>query len=276
MIDSHQHFWRLAEPFTDWPTPDLAAIYRDFVPADLAPLLDRAGVTGTILVQAAPSIEETRSLLDLAETTPFVRGVVGWVDFGAPDAVAQLRSLAGNLLLKGLRPMIQAQREPGWILQFGFDPVFQAMLEFGLRFDALVRADQIGDIGRLAARYPTLPIVLDHAGKPDIAGDEFAGWADDIGQLATNPNVCCKLSGLWTEAGSDISASAISPYVTHLLDTFGPQRLIWGSDWPVVELAGSYTGWCDQARQLLAHSPEAQREQVFSGNAARFYGLDND
>jgi L-fuconolactonase len=138
-----------------------------------------------------------------------------------------------------------------------------------------VRAHQIGDLVHLAARYPELRIVLDHGGKPDIAGGAFIRWAAATDALARQPNVHCKLSGLWTEAGGDISAEAIRPYAAHLLAVFGPERLMWGSDWPVVELAGSYADWFEQAELLLAGLSSADRARVFGGNAAHFYRLDN-
>ena len=275
MIDAHQHFWELANPFTGWPTPDLAAIHRDFGPEDLLPLLDKTCVEGTVLVQAAPSLAETQYLLALAKEHKFVKGVVGWIDFDAADASDQLERLASNPALKGLRPMIQSIEETGWVLRSDFDPLFRSMIAANLCFDGLVRAHQIGDLVHLAARYPELPIVLDHGGKPDIAGGAFVRWAADIDALARHPNVNCKLSGLWTEAGADISAEAIRPYAAHLLAAFGPDRLMWGSDWPVVELAGSYPDWLGQAELLLAELGEVDRSKIFGGNAARFYRLDN-
>jgi L-fuconolactonase len=274
-IDAHQHFWSLANSFTDWPTPDLAAIYRDFRPEDLRPLLDEAGIEGTVLVQAVPAVAETRHLLALAKEHAFVKGVVGWIDFEAADALDQLERLASDPALKGLRPMIQSVEEPGWVLRSEFDPLFRAMIAAGLSFDGLVRAYQIGDLAQLAARYPALPIVLDHGGKPDITGDTSVRWAADIEALARHPNAHCKLSGLWTEAGGDISVEAIRPYAAHLVAAFGPERLMWGSDWPVVELAGPYAGWYEQAGLLLSGLSEADREGIFGGNAARFYRIDN-
>lgn len=275
-VDAHQHFWELANPFTDWPTPDLASIYRDFGPEDLRPLLDEAGIEGTVLIQAAPSLAETQYLFALAKEHKFVKGVVGWIDFEAAEALDQLERLAFDPMLKGLRPMIQSIEEPGWVLQRAFDPLFGAMVAAGLSFDGLVRAHQIGDVAALAGRYPDLPIVLDHGGKPDVAGGAFIRWAADIDALARHANVHCKLSGLWTEAGDDISLEAIRPYAAHLLAAFGPDRLMWGSDWPVVELAGSYPDWFGQAELLLAELGEADRSRIFGGNAARFYRLDND
>lgn len=274
-VDAHQHFWTLSNAFTVWPTQDLPDIHRDYGPDDLAPELSRAGVDGTILVQAAPSVEESLYLLDIAERCDFVLGVVGWVDFAAEDALAQLDRLAASPWFKGVRPMLQDIVEPGWILKDEFASLFDALLARGLRFDALINPEQLPMIVELAHRYPGLPIIVDHGGKPPIAAGDFAAWAEGIGALARMPMVYCKLSGLWTEAGSDISEPRIRPYVRHLLDCFGAGRLVWGSDWPVVHLAGSYHAWLSQCRALLADLVPAHQAAVFGGNAMRFYDVVN-
>ncbi|MBB5708619.1 amidohydrolase family protein [Sphingopyxis panaciterrulae] len=271
-VDAHQHFWTLSNPFTVWPPPDLASIHRDYGPDDLAPELALAGVDGTILVQAAPSVEESLYLLDIADRCDFVLGVVGWVDFTADDGIAQLDRLAASPWFKGVRPMLQNIDEPDWILRDRFAPLFDALLARGLRFDALIRPKQLSVIAELANRYPALPIVVDHGGKPSIADGEFTAWAEGIRALARMPLVSCKLSGIWTEAGSDISEPCIRPYVRHLLDCFGAGRLIWGSDWPVVQLAGSYQAWFSQCQAMLADLAPEDQAAVFGGNAMRFYG----
>ncbi len=273
-FDSHQHFWKLANRFTDWPTSDLAPIYRDFGPDDLRPKLEQAQILGTILVQAAPSLAETDYCLAIADKIDFVEGVVGWIDFEAEDALDQMDRLASSPLLKGLRPMVQSIDEPGWLLREEFGNIFKVMIERGLSLDGLVLARQVTDLSALARRYSTLPIVIDHAGKPPIASGERDEWADDILKLAENPNVHCKLSGLWTEAGSDCSEEAIQPWLDHLLASFGPHRLIWGSDWPVLELAGHYGDWVKQCERMLSNLNEQDRVAIFGGNGRQFYGID--
>lgn len=272
-LDAHHHLWKLANPFTVWPTPDLVAIHRDFEPADLRPHLDACRIDATIVVQAAPSLAETKYLLGIARDCPFVEGVVGWIDFQAPDALGQLAELAANPLLKGLRPMLQDISERRWILRPEFSPIFGAMLVHGLCLDALVRPSQIEDIAALASRHVDLPIILDHGGKPPIGDGEFASWAGQVGHLAGHPNVHCKLSGLWTEANGDCSIERIAPYARYLLDVFGPARLIWGSDWPVLGLSGRYEDWLEQCEALFAHLSEAERMGVFGLNGRRFYGI---
>lgn len=272
-IDAHQHFWHLANPFTDWPTPDLAAIHRDFGPDELAPLLEQARIDGTVAVQAAPKIAETEYLLALADTAPMVRAVVGWIDFAATDAIDQLRRLSSHHAFRGVRPMLQSIDEPSWILRPEFGPVFEAMIELDLRFDGLVHHGQIAQLSRLAGRYPELRIVLDHGGKPDIAAQAIAQWSDDVAELGSMPNVSSKLSGLWTEAGGNHARNRIEPYVQRLIDSFGPSRLMWGSDWPVVGLAGAYSDWLDQCEAMLSALSADDRAMVFGGTAAEFYGI---
>ncbi len=273
-LDAHQHFWQLANPFTNWPTPDLPALYRDFSPEDLRTILRDNGIDGTILVQAAPSIDETLFCLSLAHDQAFIKGVVGWIDFESPDAGSQLKQISQNTLLKGLRPMVQSIEEEGWLLRSEFTPIFEAMAEAGLSLDGLVLSHQIEDLDALARRHPDLKIVLDHAGKPAIAAKTFdPKWAAAISSLAKNQNVHCKLSGLWTEAGDDISQANIGIWVDHLFATFGTSRLMWGSDWPVVNLAGEYQAWLQQCEAVLANLSEAERSAVLGDNAARFYNV---
>ncbi len=272
-IDSHQHFWSLDNDYTDWPTPDLTAIHRDFGPDQLRPILAANGVDGTVLVQAAPSLDETRDLLKIAAANPFVKGVVGWIDFASTDAIGDLETLAADPLFRGVRPMLQGMTEAGWILREEFAPIFALLIERDLTFDGLVRADQIGELATLALRYPALKLVLDHGGKPAIADGAFRGWAEDILRLAAAPNAHCKLSGLWTEAGNEHTPETIAPYVDHLLRAFGPQRVMWGSDWPVLELVGQFGDWLEQCSTLLASFTHTERSQIFGDNAMRFYGL---
>lgn len=275
-IDAHQHYWELHHGDYGWlqPTPALHAIYRDFGPADLAPLREGAGVAGTVLVQAAPSEDETWRLLRLAhEPSHAVLGVVGWCDLAAPDAPERIARLARDPLLKGLRPMLQDIAQTDWILQPALTPAIEAMLVHGLRFDALVKTAHLSALSAFAARHPQLPLVVDHGAKPDIAAHAFGAWADDIAAVARAPHVHCKLSGLATEAGPRWSIESLQPYVDHLLQVFGPGRLLWGSDWPVLNLAGSYGRWCEATDALLAGCTPDERAAILGGNAVRFYAL---
>jgi L-fuconolactonase len=274
LVDAHQHFWRLADRNGAWPPPELAAIHRDFLPGDLAPLLDRHGVARTVLVQSMPNEDDTRFMLDLARRHPFIGGVVGWVDMKAPDAPARIAALAADPLLKGLRPMLQDLDDDDWIDDAALAPAVEAMLRHRLSFDALVLPRHLPALRAFAGRYPDLPIVIDHGAKPLIGHGELEPWRGDIARLAAMPQVCCKLSGLVTEAGPGWDIDRLRPYVAHLRASFGPRRLIWGSDWPVLNLAADYAGWIAACASLLDGLDEPDRHAVFGLNARRFYRID--
>lgn len=273
MIDSHQHFWRLARGDYAWLTPDLGVLYRDFEPAELAALQVRHGVTHSIAVQAAPTVAETSFLLSLAEANPFIAGVVGWVDFETPAALEQLAEWAPNPRFVGVRPMIQDIADPDWMLGEALRPCFDAICDAELCFDALVHPQHLGRLLTLCQRHPELRVVIDHAAKPAIAEREFDTWAEGIAALARETNAHCKLSGLVTEAEPDWKLDSLRPYVEHLLACFGTDRLLWGSDWPVVELAGGYARWRTASEELLAGLATDERAAIFGGNARRCYRL---
>jgi L-fuconolactonase len=270
-VDSHQHFWRLDRGDYRWLTPDLAPIYRDFLPDHLSPLIARAGITATILVQAAPTVEETRYLLSLARDHSFIAGVVGWTDFESDDATYIIAELAADTQLVGLRPMIQDIADPEWMLRADLEPAFEAMIDHGLVFDALVRPQHLPALRELATRYPELGMVLDHAAKPPLAGD-LADWKREIAALARDTPFVCKLSGLVTEAGS-ADPGMLAGCVEHLLETFGAQRIMWGSDWPVCELVCSYDTWRGITDTLLSKLQPEEREHIYSGTARTTYGI---
>jgi L-fuconolactonase len=270
-IDAHQHFWRLSRGDYGWLTPALADIYRDFVPADLAPLLAETGIQRTILVQAAPTAAETGFLLALAEHTPFVAGVVGWVDFVRPGVADEIAALATNPLLVGLRPMVQDIADDDWLVRPELAPAFEALVAHDLVLDALVQPRHLSRLLVVLDRHPRLAIVVDHAAKPDIANGRYDPWRVDIAAVAARPGTVCKLSGLVTEAGPGWTVAALRPVVDHLLETFGAARLLWGSDWPVVTLAASYRSWFGAALEMTGHLGADERAAVLGGNAARVY-----
>jgi L-fuconolactonase len=274
-IDAHHHVWRLERGDYGWLTPDLGTIYRDFTLADLKPMLEHAGIDGTVLVQAAPTVAETEFLLQVARNSDgLVRGVVGWVDLAAPDAVPTLARLARGSLLKSVRPMLQDLPDPAWILCAEVGRALAALPRLGLRFDALVRPEQLPALLLMLDRHPDLAVVIDHGAKPDIAHGAWDPWAHQIRAAAANPRVRCKLSGLVTEAGAGWTIDTLKPYVDHLLDCFGPSRLLWGSDWPVVDLGGGYQRWLAATVALLRDLDDGARAAIMGGNARRFYGLE--
>lgn len=270
-IDSHHHVWRLARADYGWLTPELAPLYRDFDLADLTPHLDAARIEGTILVQAAPTEAETAFMLDIAEHAQLVRGVVGWIDFDADDAVARIDAVAPRELLVGLRPMVQDIADDDWLLRPALAAQLEAMVRHDLVFDALVLPRHLQRLVQVVDRHPDLQFVLDHFGKPHLATGDIAAWKDDIAALATRANVVCKLSGLATEAARDWQVADLREAVDHALACFGPERMLWGSDWPVVNLAGGYAQWFTAAETLLADLPVDARAAIFGGNAARIY-----
>jgi len=270
-IDGHHHLWTLGRGDYGWLTPDLAPIYRDFCLSDLAPHLSATHIEGTILVQAAPTEAETMFLLDIAENAEAIRGVVGWTDFDAADGVARIDALAARNLLVGLRPMVQDIDDDDWLLGPALAPLLAAMARSGLVFDALVLPRHLPRLLRVISRHPDLEFVLDHCGKPRLSTGEIATWRRDIALLAQHPNIVCKLSGLVTEAAPDWQIADLRQAVDHVRACFGPQRMVWGSDWPVVNLAGGYAKWFAAAEALLADLSEREKADVFGGNAARIY-----
>jgi L-fuconolactonase len=273
-IDAHQHFWRPSRGDYGWLTPEHhPAICRKFLPADLAPLLEDAGIERTVLVQAAPTIAETEYLLGLAAETPFVAGVVGWADFEAPDAVATIEALARDPALLGLRPMLQDLDDDAWILRPTIAPALNAMERAGLRLDALATPRHLPPLARFLATRPELKVVIDHGAKPDIAGGGLDDWAAQVRAIGRDTAAFCKLSGLVTEAGERWTEASLEPYVAALLEAFGPDRLMWGSDWPVVNEGGGYAAWHSAAEALTVGCSQGERDMIFGGAAQAFYGV---
>ena len=274
-IDAHQHFWRLARGDYDWLEPALVPLYRDFEPADLEPLLARAGIARTIAVQAAPTLAETRHLLALAQCTPWIAGVVGWIDFEAPRA---LDELARERKLVGLRPMLQDLADERWVLRAELRPAFEALERSGLAFDALARPQHLAALCELLERHPRLRVVIDHAAKPALReGSAWSGrarWHSDLRRLAAT-GCYVKLSGLLTEARPGAGADELAPCVETLFECFGPARVLWGSDWPVVLLAGDYEHWWELSLRLLRGLSALEQERVLGGNAFDFYRLES-
>lgn len=274
-IDAHQHFWRLDRGEYAWLTPELAPLYRDYLPDELAPHLEDAGISATILVQAAPSEEETRYLLEIAKSTPYVAGVVGWVDMEAPDVAERLMALkqAGAGYLKGVRPMLQDIADPQWVLSPSLDRAFDAIEALDLRFDALVRPIHLQPLRIRLEQRPNLKVVIDHAAKPCIGEGARGDWSIQLAAIASRTSAMCKLSGLVTEARWDWRARDIAPFVDFIISAFGAERVMWGSDWPVVNLATDYRTWRTTARQLVAGLPARDRALIFGDAAANFYGI---
>lgn len=273
-IDAHQHYWRF-DPVRDaWITEEMAVLRRDFLPGDAAPLLEAAGIDGVVAVQADQSEAETDFLLQLAAAHPFIRGVVGWVDLRAADLGDRLDRHAEASRLKGFRHIAQA--EPDDFL--ARDDIAAGITELGRRdytYDLLVYPRQLPAAGRLVARVPEVRFVLDHCAKPPIAGDGLEAWRREFTRLAGHPNVCCKLSGLVTEVrAATWQASDLVPILDIALDAFGPDRLMFGSDWPVCLLRASHAEVADAVRRWTEALGTTDRDAILGGTARRVYRLE--
>jgi L-fuconolactonase len=274
IVDAHFHCWQLARGDYGWLTPEFAAIHRDVAVEDWAREARPLGVQGGVLVQAAPTEAETQFLLAQASAHDMVLGVVGWVDLLADDAPERIARLAATQpLLKGLRPMLQDIADPDWILQPRLSPALTAIAQHDLVFDALVKPLHLPRVLELCQRHPALRVVIDHGAKPDIGRAQWQPWAGDMMRIAAQTSAMCKLSGLLTEAGPLPAAAAARHWAEHLLQAFGAQRLLWGSDWPVLELAASYRAWWHEVQALLSSLASAERAAVLGGNARRVYRL---
>lgn len=272
IIDAHVHYWRVDRGDYHWMTQNLS-ICRDYLPEDAAQLFDAAGVDGIVLVQAAATEAETRFMLNLAATDRRVRGVVGWIAMEANDAPDRLAALAENTLLRGIRPMWQDIADPEWFLRPQQDAAYRAVTQLGLSFDALARVWHLGHLPRLIERHPEMPVVIDHAAKPQIVDGNFASWRRDMEVLAGFGHVYCKFSGLVTEAAWGAPIDDIRPYADALIELFGPYRLIFGSDWPVVTTYRGYATWWDWAHQLTKSLSVHEQTAIFGGTATHFYRL---
>lgn len=274
-IDCHMHLWTLAmeQHYALWMTPALTPLYRDYGVTDAHGVMGRNVVEGVVLVSAANSVHETGYLMGLADGHDFVRGVVAWLDLLAPTAVKDIEDWARFAKLKALRPYLQDLPDDDWILRPELAPAIRAIQETGLRFEALIKPRHILHTLRFIDRYPCLPVMVDHMAKPEIGAGHFDAWRRDMEHFRDRHHVHCKISGVVTEDGPNWSVARLQPYVDAVLDIFGPDRLVFGSDWPVVNLVGSYDRWVAALDQALAGLPLADREKVWATNGESYYGL---
>lgn len=277
-IDAHQHFWQPLRGDYDWMPRDNTVLNRAYYPADLAPVLHQNGIDGTVLVQAAATVHETEYMLGLADATPAIKGVVGWVNFEDQADLEHLKRLAAHPKFLGVRPMIQDIPDVNWMLRDDVQWAYRAVIELDLTFDALGFPQHLPNFLTLAKRYPVMRIVYDHCMKPQIrdqrAGhDAFTAWADGMTSLAAETSGYCKFSGLVTEADDGWSIDDLRPFAEHILSEFGPDRIMWGSDWPVCRLQAEYENWHSVAQTLTSKLSEDSRADIFGGSAARFYRL---
>ncbi|MGW3813245.1 amidohydrolase family protein [Streptomyces sp. NPDC005046] len=277
-VDAHHHLWDLSVRDQDWITgPGLRPLRRNFGITDLARAAGAAGVDRTVLVQTVTVAEETPELLALAEESPLVAGVVGWTDLTRPDVAEELARLLeapGGHHLRGIRHQVQAESDPGWLLRPDVRRGLAAVAEAGLVYDLIVVPHQLPVCAGAAADHPGLTFVLDHLGKPPIVGGVLDPWASAVRELAALPNTVCKLSGMVTEADpARWTPDDLRPYADTVLEAFGPDRMMFGSDWPVCTLAATYGQVLRTAEELTAGLLESERQAVFTGTATRVYRL---
>ncbi|MFG1947928.1 amidohydrolase family protein [Nonomuraea sp. NPDC048826] len=276
IVDAHQHFWDLETGEYPWLTPDSGVLYRTYGPEDLVPELRTVGVDRTVLVQAADSYAETDALLAHADAHPFIAGVVGWIDLTDPaEAAAALDRYRTRPKFVGVRHLIHDEPDPDWLVREGVLESLGLLAAAGLPFDVVsLLPRHLDHVVTVAERHPGLKLVVDHLSKPRIKDHAWEPWATQIAAAAACPNVFAKVSGLVTEADHERwTVEDLRPYVEYAVERFGPERLMFGSDWPVALLAADYaTVW--HVTHALLGGPGA--EQVFGGTAVRFYGLDQE
>ena len=274
-IDAHQHFWRYEPDAYAWIDDGMAELRRDFLPGDLRPELDGSGIDACVAVQARQDEEETRWLLSLAEQHPWIAGVVGWCDLCAPGLPEALDALAAHPQLVGLRHIVQAEPDDAFLLREDFCRGIAELSPRGLAYDLLIFPHQAPAAIQFAKAFPELRIVLDHLGKPQIKGGSLGEWGAQLRELSRLENVSVKLSGLVTEADwQRWTPAQLTPCLDTALEAFGPERLLFGSDWPVCLLGTDYARWHSLMDSWAAPLADSERAALFGGNAARVYRLE--
>ncbi len=273
-IDSHQHFWNYSAAEYPWIGPGMERLARDYLPEDLAPLLAAEGIHGSVAVQARQSVAESHWLLKLAQAHPLVKGVVGWVDLRSERVGDDLHALAANPRFVGVRHVVQDEPDPRFVLGSDFGRGLRELHQHGLTYDLLLNPNQLPAAIELVGLVPEQPFVVDHLAKPRIVAGEIEGWERDLRAIARHDNVCCKVSGMVTEAGRrGWKRDDFTPYLDVVLEAFGPARLMVGSDWPVCLLAGEYADVAAIPRDYFGRLSADEQAQIHGGTATRFYGL---
>ena len=274
-LDSHQHFWTYSESEYDWIDERMSRIRRDFAPGDLEPILRRNGFDGSVAVQVRQSLEETEYLLGLADDHDFIRGVVGWVDLRSPAARRDLERFSEHVRFRGVRHIVQAEPDARFLLRDDFLQGVELLRDLDLTYDILVYHRHLPVVVDFVARFPEHRLVLDHIGKPAIAKRELEPWASSIRKLGKFENLYCKVSGMVTEADwSAWKRSDFGLYTEIVLESFGPRRLLFGSDWPVATLAASYEEVVAIVADFLEPLSSSEKDAVLGGNAVDFYRLE--
>ncbi len=273
-LDTHQHFWKYDPISYDWIDESMASIQRDFLPADLAPVLEKHGFSGCIAVQADQSENETEFLLGLAGDNDFIKGVVGWVDLRAPDVEDRLAVYSRDPKLRGIRHIVQGEPDVNFLLRPAFVRGLKCLKRFNLTYDILVFPHQLGAALELVRQMPEQAFVIDHIAKPYVKDGFIDGWALSMNEIAKYPNVCCKVSGMITEANwSGWTATDFKAYLDVVFSAFGTDRTMYGSDWPVCLVAGTYGQMLDLVQRYMQQFTQVEKDTFFGANGCAFYGV---
>ena len=273
-IDSHHHFWRYDPQEYDWIDEKMSAIRRDFLPRDLRQEITAAGVDGVVSVQARQTVEETRALLAFAEDANFIRGVVGWAPLIDSDIADILAEMAQNPKLRSIRHVLQGEADPFYMLRDDFNAGVRALKPFDLAYDILIFERHLPQTVQFVDKHPNQTFIVDHLAKPKVRVNELSPWQENLAELARRPNVYCKISGLATEADyQSWTPEQLRPYIDTVLGTFGPERTMFGSDWPVCLVAVPYKRWIDIAADATAHLSASEQKRFWSGTAIEAYSL---
>jgi len=274
VIDSHQHFWQFDPVRDSWINEDMRVIQKDFLPENLYLLLQENGVAGTVIVQSDQSEEENAFQLANAASADFVKGIVGWVDLQADNVEERLQYYSGFAKMKGFRHVLQGETNRALMLKPAFKRGISLLEKYGFTYDILIFPDQLGYSLELAKNFPNQRFVVDHVAKPGIKAGQIADWKRAMHDIAQCQNVCCKISGMVTEADWKLwKKEDLLPYIDLVVEAFGTKRIMFGSDWPVCLVAASYKQWLDLLRDYFAGFTHTERADFFSGNATRFYNL---
>ncbi len=274
IIDSHQHFWQVGHFDYPWMSPNVAMLYRDYLPQALEPALKECGVAKTVLVQASNTLAETYWLLSQAERHQFIAGVVGWVDLTDPEMEPELEVLTANAKFKGVRHLVESEPADDWLIQPNVLGGLRILEKHHVAYDLLVHTRHLKHVKTVAESCPDLHLVVDHMAKPPVASGEVAEWVRELKEVAPYPNISCKLSGLVTEANlTSWNKEDLRPFVDRALELFGPKRMMFGSDWPVCLLAASYAQVLECFQSLLEQLNDQERALIFGENAMECYQL---
>ncbi|MFL9844276.1 amidohydrolase family protein [Flavobacterium rhizosphaerae] len=273
-IDSHQHFWKYNPTTHDWIDETMHKIKRDFMPEDLQPLLKENSFSGCVAVQADQTEEETKFLLSLANSNSFIKGVVGWVNLLDKNVADRLRFFSTEKKLKGFRHVVQGEPD-GFMLGNDFKNGIKTLTKFGYTYDILIYHHQLPDAITLANLFPNQPFVIDHIAKPNLKTGNIKKWKEDIKELARAENVMCKVSGMVTEAHWDTwTIDDFTPCLDVVFENFTPDRIMFGSDWPVCNVAASYTTVVRTLENYISALTPSEQERIWFGNAKKFYNLE--